>query len=181
VTESEGVWPADVRVVRSARRRKTIGARIERGPRGDTVVVMVPARLSPAETERWATRMVERLRAARLRHALNAERPLEERARLLNQRYFGGKLRWTSIAYVTDQASRHGSCTPATGEIRIAHHLATVPAWVRDYVIVHELAHLLYPNHSPAFWAAVNRYPLAERARGYLMALDACREQHARR
>jgi predicted metal-dependent hydrolase len=35
---------------------------------------------------------------------------------------------------------------------------------------MHELAHLLIPEHSARFWRLVDRYPLAERARGYLMA-----------
>ncbi len=161
-------WPAAVEVVRSARRTRTIGARVS----GDTVIVMLPAKLSAAEERRWTEQMVERLRAARLRSQLNRGRSLNARAGALNGRYFEGRLRWKSIEYVTDQQRRLGSCTPATGTIRISHRLADVPEWVLDYVIVHELAHLEHSNHSQSFWKAVNRYRLAERARGYLMALD---------
>ncbi|NPA31953.1 MAG: M48 family metallopeptidase, partial [Chloroflexi bacterium] len=96
---------------------------------------------------------------------------LEKRARALNRRYFDGRLRWQSIRWSTRQNKRFGSCTPARGTIRISHRLQRVPRWVLDYVLMHELAHLVEPNHSPRFWALVNRYPLAERARGYLMAL----------
>ena len=67
-------------------------------------------------------------------------------------------------------SSRWGSCTPATGEIRIATAVRGFPPWVLDYVIVHELAHLEEANHSPRFWKLVGRYPRAERARGYLIA-----------
>jgi hypothetical protein len=45
-----------------------------------------------------------------------------------------------------------------------------MPEWVRKYVVIHEMAHLVEPNHSRAFWDIVSRYKLAERARGYLMA-----------
>jgi predicted metal-dependent hydrolase len=41
---------------------------------------------------------------------------------------------------------------------------------VLDYVIVHELAHLVVPGHGRKFWGLVDRYPRAERARGWLMA-----------
>jgi predicted metal-dependent hydrolase len=66
--------------------------------------------------------------------------------------------------------TRWGSCTPATGTIRISDRLARMPGWVLDYVLVHELAHLAVPGHSPAFWRLVHRYPKAERAMGYLIA-----------
>jgi hypothetical protein len=66
---------------------------------------------------------------------------------------------------------RFGSCSPSQGTIRISHRVAAMPAWVRDYVIVHELAHLVEPNHSRAFWDVVNRYTKTERARGYLIAI----------
>ena len=52
----------------------------------------------------------------------------------------------------------------------VSARLAAYPRWVLDYVIVHELAHLVEASHGPAFWELVNRYPLAERARGYLIA-----------
>ena len=55
--------------------------------------------------------------------------------------------------------TRWGSCSWHTGEIRISHRLRHVPEWVLDAVLVHELAHLRHPNHSPAFHAFANRFP----------------------
>lgn len=71
---------------------------------------------------------------------------------------------------MSNQNKRHGSCAPGRGTIRISHRLATMPRFVLDYVIVHELAHLAQPNHGREFWLLVNQYPKTERARGYLMA-----------
>lgn len=42
--------------------------------------------------------------------------------------------------------------------------------WVRDYVIVHELAHLIVPNHSKPFHDLIAKYRWKERAIGYLIA-----------
>jgi predicted metal-dependent hydrolase len=107
----------------------------------------------------------------RSQKAPHADEALEKRAQEINRKYFDGRLKWRTIRYVTNQNGRFGSCTPENGTIRLSHRLATMPAWVRDYVLVHEMAHFLEANHGPRFWELVYRYPLAERARGYLMAV----------
>jgi Protein of unknown function DUF45 len=130
----------------------------------------VPAWMPPAEREMWVDRMRARVQR-QLRRARPTELDLERRARLLNRRHFGGRLRWNSIAYAPQQRL-WGSCTFTAGVIRISDRCQRLPGWVLDYVLVHELAHLVHADHGHAFWGLVGRYPLAERARGYLLALD---------
>jgi predicted metal-dependent hydrolase len=156
----------EIEVRRSDRRHRTVSARLRDGK----LVVYLPARMSKAEEARWVQTMVQRFEARSLRTRLNSDGDLQRRAAELNRVYFDGRLEWTSLRYVTNQNSRYGSCSPSEGTIRISSALAGMPRWVRDYVLVHEMAHLIEPNHSRQFWALVNRYPLTERARGYLMA-----------
>lgn len=159
-----------VEVVRSRKRKKTVSARL----RGDgTLVVQAPQQMA----QRELNAIIETLRArierrAERAEAAGSEEGLEARAQELNREYFGGRLRWQSIRYVSNQEQRWGSCTSADGTIRLSDRLRTLPTWVRDYVLVHEMAHLEEPNHSPTFWALCHRYPLTERARGFLIAMD---------
>jgi predicted metal-dependent hydrolase len=154
-----------VKVIRSARRRKTISARME----GDMMVVRAPQHMSEKELNEAIENLKARIqRRQQARELSNAD--LEARAQALNRRYFGGKLHWNSIRWVTNQQKRYGSCTPSQGSIRISHRVGQMPRFVQDYVLMHELAHLVEGNHGPRFWALVNRYPRTERARGYLMA-----------
>lgn len=88
----------------------------------------------------------------------------------LNRRYFNGRIQVNSIKYVTNQNSRFGSCNYRSKTIRISNRLASMPVWVRDYVIVHEMAHILEPNHGKSFYNLVSVYPRAERSRGFLLA-----------
>jgi predicted metal-dependent hydrolase len=155
-----------VEVVRSPRRRKTITAERREG----RVVVRLPAGLTRAEERSWVRRMLTQLETRERTERLNARRNLERMAERLNEEYFEGRLRWASVRFVANQNDRYGSCTPEDGTIRISHRVAAYPPWVREYVVMHELAHLLVPAHSSRYWRLVDRYPLAERARGFLIA-----------
>jgi predicted metal-dependent hydrolase len=95
-----------------------------------------------------------------------------ERARKLNTRHFDGRLQWKSIGFA-DMERLWGSCTFTDGAIRIARRAASLPEWVLDYLLMHELAHLVHSDHGSAFHELENRYALTERAKGYLLALDA--------
>ena len=105
----------------------------------------------------------------RRRDRLNEAGALAARAAELGDRYLGG-LRARDVGWVAEQRSRWGWCSPRDGTIRLSLALADYPPWVRDYVLVHELAHLVVADHSAHFWEMVDRYPLTERARGFLIA-----------
>jgi len=159
-----------IQIRRSARRRKTISARWKGK---DTIEVLAPANITDEALQPIIENLKRRLIADREKQSapLN-DQVLEQRANALNKKYFQGQLRWRSIRFVTNQNKQFGSCTPKQGTIRVSHRLASTPVWVLDYVIMHELAHLLEANHSRKFWDIVYRYPLTERALGYLMALS---------
>ena len=74
--------------------------------------------------------------------------------------------------------TRWGSCSPHSGEVRLSTRLAAFPDWVIDYVIVHELAHLVIDGHGHEFWELVHRYPKSERAIGYLIAMSGDDDTH---
>jgi predicted metal-dependent hydrolase len=158
----------EVEVRRSARRRRTVSAYRD----GDRTVVLLPARMTKAEEEHWVATMLARL-AAKDAKQPTSDDDLRRRALALSRRHLAGKARPRSVRWVTNQRNRWGSCTPSDATIRLSHRLREMPDWVVDYVLVHELAHLLVPDHSDAFWAHVNAYPLAERARGYLLGVAA--------
>jgi predicted metal-dependent hydrolase len=162
-TAGTGAADPAVEVRRSPRRRRTVSAYRE----GDRTVVLIPAQMSAREEERWVQAMLDRLERRERRTALN-EPELARRALALSAQYLGGRVRPVSVRWVANQAARWGSCTPVDGSIRISDRVRGLPEYVVDYVLLHELAHLLVPNHGPEFWALLDAYPRTERARGYL-------------
>jgi hypothetical protein len=160
-----------VEVRRSQRRRRTVSAYRD----GERVVVLIPDRFSRAEETEWVERMLARL-AAREERIRRTDAELLARCRRLTKRYLPEHIHEVepaSVRWVTNQNGRWGSCTPDDGTIRISHRIQEMPDWVIDYVLLHELAHLVVPSHSGPFWDLVNRYPKAERARGYLEGISA--------
>jgi predicted metal-dependent hydrolase len=154
-----------VEVRRSARRRRTVSAYRD----GERVVVLIPAQFTGAEEREWVDRMVARLAARERRE--HTDEALFERAVRLAERYLGEHpqaARPATVRWVRNQNGRWGSCTPADRSIRISERIQSFPDWVVDYVLLHELAHLIVPDHGPRFWALLEAYPKTERARGFL-------------
>ncbi|MFJ3699922.1 MULTISPECIES: M48 family metallopeptidase [unclassified Streptomyces] len=152
-----------VEVRRSARRSRTVSAYRE----GDRTIVLIPARMSEAEEQRWVGVMLDKLAAQESKRVIG-DSDLSDRAERLSGQYLDGRARPASVRWVTNQNTRWGSCTPAEGSIRLSHRLQGMPEYVVDYVLLHELAHLLVPGHGPRFWRLLEAYPRTERARGYL-------------
>lgn len=164
--------PAVVEVRRSDRRRRMVSARRE----GDTVIVFIPGWMSDSEERRWVDEMVRRLERSEARRrspARKGDDELRRRSVELSRRYLEGKAEPTTVRWVPPMRTRWASCTPADATIRISERLRDTPGWVVDYVLIHELTHLLEPGHDAPFWAWVHRYPRAERAMGYLEGLSA--------
>ncbi|NAZ76484.1 DUF45 domain-containing protein, partial [Kineococcus sp. T13] len=156
-----------VEVRRSRRRTRTVSAYRD----GERTVVLIPARFSLVEEREWVERMVGRLEAADRRRNPH-EGDLLDRARELSRRHLDGLARPRSVTWADNQHHRWGSCTPADASIRLSSRLQGMPGWVLDYVLLHELAHLLVPTHSRAFWDLLRSYPRTERARGFLAGVD---------
>lgn len=161
----------EIEVRRSKRRRRTVSAYRD----GDKVVVMIPASMTRAQEAEWVETMLGRLERREQRSRPSDEQLLK-RAQDLNEAYFGGLAVPDSVRWVENQNSRWGSCTPDSRAIRLSSRLKGMPTWVIDYVIVHELAHLLESAHDENFWAWVDRFPQAERAKGYLLGWSAAAE-----
>jgi len=157
----------EIEVIRSPRRTRTVQARFVDG----RVVVRIPARMTAAEEQAAVASIVTKLQKKSASTRISDE-SLEERARVLNASVLDGRARLGSIRWVSNQHTRWGSCTTATGDIRITDRLKNVPGYVLDAVIVHELTHTFIPGHGPDFWDWADRAPKAERAKGYLEALQ---------
>ena len=116
------------------------------------------------DNESWITKQLEKMalrKQAEESFSAADIKALKNEAR----RYFNDKVQQYShimrLKYgrisITSAKTRFGSCS-ASGNICFSYRLMTYPEAAREYVVVHELAHLLEMNHSPRFYAIVERY-----------------------
>ena len=146
---------------RSARRKRTVKAYRE----GDKIVVLMPSHLSAAEE---AAHVESLLASIRRKEASLTDDELMERARALSHQWLDGRADPMSVRWVSNQVKRWGSCSSHDSSIRLSDRLHGMPQWVVDYVLLHELAHLIEPNHSKRFHALLADFPHTERAKGFL-------------
>lgn len=138
----------------------------------------IPARFTRAQEREWVHRMVTRLEDSERRRRPSDEE-LAARSAELSARYLEGRARPSSVNWSGNQGRRWGSCTPGDGTIRISTRVRGMPRWVIDYVLLHELVHLLHVGHGPEFWAVLEGYPRTARARGFLEGVSFGEERAA--
>jgi predicted metal-dependent hydrolase len=154
---------ATVEIRRSARRKRTVRAYRE----GDTIIVLMPAHLPKSVEDEHVRTLVGRLEQ-REQRARPSDDELLERAGVLSRTWLGGRAVPSSVRWVTNMDKRWGSCSSGDRSIRLSHRLKGMPPYVVDYVLLHELSHLIEPNHGARFWALVDAHPDAAKAKGFL-------------
>lgn len=168
--DTTGPQGEPVLVRRSARRTRTVSISRDDGK----LVISIPAAFSRRQEDTWVRRMIDQLAAKERRSTPRTvgDEELMRMATRLSDRYLDGRAVPASVRWSSRQQRRWGSCTPTTREIRLSDRLRTMPGWVLESVLVHELSHLLVEGHGPRFQALVQRYPRTERARGFLHGVD---------
>jgi len=152
-------------------KRLTKSSRWERMPDG-SLLLRVPYRLPKRRVSALLEQVASQLDKSSALKSRRNDADLHQRAELINQKHFEGKIQWNAIRWVNNMQASLGSCTrggPTDGQIRISNKIKNWPDWVVDYVIAHELMHRKHPNHSGVFWSELKAaYPLTERARGFI-------------
>lgn len=136
-----------------------------------TVAVSIPMKTGWEQADRFVTEQAKWIREgqakAKAREEREARQPLPSKAEALARFTAMSDQVFPAFAEVLDEQkpiikvrqmkSRWGVCVPARRQITFALSLYNMPAAAQIYVVVHEYCHFLVPNHSPAFWAEVEK------------------------
>lgn len=154
-----------IKVIRSLKRKKTISARLV----GEVLELRVPRFLPLFKVNHYAALFEKKFKK---KESKRNDSFLQKRARMLSSKYLLKRLPGYEIAWSERQSKIFGICNKKTKSIKISARLKRAPSWVIDYVVLHELAHLLYSGHGKDFWGAVNKYPKAEAAKAFLKGMS---------
>ena len=137
-----------------------------------TILLRVPERTSQRVIQNSIREIEKTIQNQKPKRIGRTDEDLQIRADYLNKRYLKNQIEWTSIRWVNNMKYRLGSCTtggPTDGHIRISSMIKNYPQYVIDYILIHELSHRLYPNHSKDFWQFVrSHYPNTDKAIGFI-------------
>ena len=159
---------AEIRVIRSSRRKRSISAYREQG----AIVISVPAKLSNSKVSQVIPEMVEKILSREAREKIS-DIELFDRAHALLRKYLPEFT--VTPASVTWRAmnERWGSCTTVDRTVRISDRLNGAPEYVVDYLLVHELIHLQVADHGPQFELLLARFEESDKASAYLDGYEA--------
>jgi predicted metal-dependent hydrolase len=151
-------------VLTTRKRVRNVNARLV----GNELRVSAPASIPEKELDRvvleLARKLVRRARAERINSSDEGLKLVQKIASRFEQ-----PPKVTDVRFVTTQRSRWGSFSQRTGIMRLHAALRVLPRWVLESVVAHELAHVFFPNHSPAFWALLRKVcPETDKARAFL-------------
>lgn len=162
-------------LVERKRRVKNVNARLK----GSVLRVSAP----PAMREEDLAPVVEGLARKLLRRAHGKRVNEEGEALALAQKIsarFPDPPSVRRVLFSTTQCSRWGSYSPGTDAIKLSAALRSMPRWVLEAVVAHELAHAVHPDHSPAFWRLLRDvYPETDRAISFLAGVSWLAHHHA--
>lgn len=163
-------------IVERKRRIKNVNARLK----GSVLRVSAP----PGMREDKLASVVEDLARKLLRRA-HASRINDEADALALSRKVAGRFPEPPsvgrVLFVTTQRSRWGSYSPRTDTVRLNAALKSMPRWVLEAVVAHELTHAIHPDHSPSFWRLLREVcPETDLARSFLAGVSWLAHGHER-
>lgn len=127
--------------------------------KGWTLSIILPAGITALQKQKLCSTIISRI----LAHFFHPE--IKARVHEINEKYFKKTITSVRLKY---NSSNWGSCS-AKNNINLSTRLLLTPDFITDYVIVHELAHLIHMDHSDQFWAVVSKVmPDYEKAEKWL-------------
>lgn len=131
-----------LKIEESKEKKSATGKRI-----GQTLFITIPANLHPRQKNQVCSTIIHRIMSQT--YSAHLKRRVDE----LNDQFFQREINEIRLK---NNSSNWGSCS-SNKNINLSSRLLLAPDFVLDYIIIHELAHLVHHNHSQTYWKLVER------------------------